>query len=190
MKKLLIILAILLIISSVAYADKGSGRAVSREVVEVQEPVVQVIQREAPQPVVQQVVMPRQVQQEPQVVAPQAIQIKDDTDLDALYHDAGCQCVLCRWSNSDNYGVKFGGQFLRGLFNAGTCWVEIPVTTYERTIEGDTPIVDTVVGCSEGIVRTVLRAGSGVIDVGTSWIPWYKNQLIFKSQPTLICEKI
>ncbi|MBN1494009.1 MAG: hypothetical protein JW938_07670 [Candidatus Omnitrophica bacterium] len=189
MKKLVIIISILCLISSVAYADKGAGRAVKREVIEKQvvqeEPQVQVIEREAPRPVQQERIVtpaPMPVQQAP------VVQQKAEPDFDALYHEVGCTCALCEWCASDNYGVKFGGQFLRGLLNAATCWVEIPVTTYERSVNGTTPFIDPVTGLAEGSARTVLRAASGVIDVATSWIPMYKNQLIFKSKPTLICD--
>ncbi|MFC1809618.1 hypothetical protein ACFL3D_05830, partial [Candidatus Omnitrophota bacterium] len=136
-------------------------------------------------------VTPKPIQRTPvqkSAVKPSDIQIKEDEDFDALYHEAGCTCALCEWSNSDNYGVKFGGQFLRGLLNAATCWVELPVTTYQKTMDGDNPFIDPFAGLGEGAARTVGRAASGVLDVATSWVPKYKNQLIFKSKPTLMCD--
>ena len=73
-------------------------------------------------------------------------------------------------AESPQYGRKAGGMLGRGLLNAVTCFVDLIVNTVNETKNGP-PLVGTLTGLARGAGCTVLRAGSGVIDVGTFWVP-------------------
>lgn len=77
-------------------------------------------------------------------------------------------------AQSDNYGRKAGGMFLRGLLNAGSCFVDLIVQTVEGTKSGP-PFIGTVAGIGKGAGCTVLRAASGVVDVATFWVPGFNG---------------
>ena len=76
------------------------------------------------------------------------------------------------WSaaQSDEYGIKAGGMFGRGLVNFGTCFVDILVQTVEKTQEGPA-FIGTMSGLGSGLGCTALRATSGATDVLTFWVP-------------------
>src|SRR3989338_1381978 len=73
-------------------------------------------------------------------------------------------------AQSPKYGEKFGGMLGRGLLNVVTCFVDIPVQTVNgaKQKKGGSEIVGAISGLATGTVCTVLRAGSGVIDVAGS----------------------
>lgn len=95
-------------------------------------------------------------------------------------------------AESPKYGEKVGGMLGRGLLNAATCFVDIPVQTVNGAKEGDPEFIGAIGGFAKGTACTVLRAASGVIDIAGSWVPGfngvpvsrnYDNCLSFPSQP-------
>ncbi len=83
-------------------------------------------------------------------------------------------------ANSPVYGTKAGGMLGRGLLNAVTCFVDVVVHTVEGTKEGP-PLVGTLTGLGSGIGCTVLRAGSGVLDILTFWVPGFNGFPVSRS---------
>jgi len=83
-------------------------------------------------------------------------------------------------ANSEVYGTKFGGMLGRGLLNAVTCFVDVIVHVVEGSQQGP-PIVGTLTGLGSGIGCTVLRAGSGVLDIATSWVPGFNGFPVSRS---------
>ena len=95
-------------------------------------------------------------------------------------------------AESPKYGEKVGGMLGRGLLNAATCFVDIPVQTVNGAKESSPEFIGAIGGFAKGTVCTILRATSGVIDVAGSWVPGfnglpvsrsYDNCLSFPSQP-------
>lgn len=80
---------------------------------------------------------------------------------------------VLEWAVDDNYLKKFPGMFLRGFSNTGFGWAEI--LTHPIRWSKNAPLgVGTLAGLIVGPVVGVLRTASGVIDLGTFWIPfWY-----------------
>lgn len=78
-------------------------------------------------------------------------------------------------AESPKYGEKAGGMLGRGLLNAVTCFVDIPVQTVKGAQESKPEFIGAVGGFAKGTVCTVLRAASGVIDVATFWIPGFNG---------------
>ena len=83
-------------------------------------------------------------------------------------------------AQSDSYGRKAGGMFGRGLLNAASCFIDLIVQTVDKTKDGP-PIVGTLTGIGSGAACTVLRAGSGVVDVATFWVPGFNGVPVSKS---------
>ena len=83
-------------------------------------------------------------------------------------------------AESDQYGKKFGGMLGRGLLNVATCFVDLVVHTVEETKQGP-PLVGTLTGLGSGTGCMVLRAGSGVVDVATSWVPGFNGFPVSRS---------
>ncbi len=77
-------------------------------------------------------------------------------------------------AKSDQYGKKAGGMLGRGLVNAATCFVDLIVQTVNGTQDGP-PFVGTLTGLGGGLACTALRATSGVLDVGTFWVPGFNG---------------
>lgn len=77
-------------------------------------------------------------------------------------------------AESPQYGRKFGGMVGRGLLNVATCFVDLLVNVVNETRQGP-PFVGTLVGVAKGAGCTVLRAGSGVVDVATFWVPGFNG---------------
>ncbi|MBI4598277.1 MAG: exosortase system-associated protein, TIGR04073 family [Candidatus Omnitrophica bacterium] len=77
-------------------------------------------------------------------------------------------------AESSVYSRKAGGMLGRGLLNAATCFVDLLVNTVNGTKSGP-PLVGTLTGVAKGAGCTVLRAGSGVIDVATFWVPGFNG---------------
>ena len=59
----------------------------------------------------------------------------------------------------------------RGLLNVVTCFVDMPVQMVKGAQESKPEFMGAIGGFAKGAACTVLRAGSGVIDVATFWIP-------------------
>lgn len=83
-------------------------------------------------------------------------------------------------AQSEHYGKKAGGMLGRGLINAATCFVDLLVQTVEGTKVGP-PFVGTLTGLGGGIGCTALRATSGVLDVGTFWVPGFNGFPVARS---------
>ena len=83
-------------------------------------------------------------------------------------------------AESEKYGPKAGGMLGRGLLNAASCFVDVIVQTVEGTQEGE-PFVGTLAGFGGGLACTVLRAGSGVVDVATFWVPNFNGFPVSRS---------
>ncbi len=77
-------------------------------------------------------------------------------------------------AESPQYGRKFGGMIGRGLLNVSTCFVDLLVNVVNETRNGPA-LVGTLVGVGKGAGCTVLRAGSGVVDVATFWVPGFNG---------------
>lgn len=78
-------------------------------------------------------------------------------------------------AESPKYGEKAGGMLGRGILNAATCFVDIPVQTVNGAKEGRPEFLGAVGGFAKGAVCTVLRAASGVIDVAGFWVPGFNG---------------
>lgn len=83
-------------------------------------------------------------------------------------------------ANSDQYGKKAGGMLGRGLVNAASCFVDLVVQTVEKTKQGP-PFVGTLTGIGGGAACTVLRAGSGIVDVASFWVPGFNGVPVSRS---------
>ena len=83
-------------------------------------------------------------------------------------------------AQSEQYGKKAAGMLGRGLINAATCFVDLIQQTVEGTKAGP-PFVGTLTGLGGGIGCTALRATSGVLDVGTFWVPGFNGFPVSRS---------
>lgn len=77
-------------------------------------------------------------------------------------------------AESPQYGQKAGGMLGRGLLNVVTSFVDVLVNIVNETKSGP-PLVGTLVGVAKGVGCGVLRAASGVVDVGTFWVPGFNG---------------
>lgn len=77
-------------------------------------------------------------------------------------------------AESPKYGRKAGGMIGRGLINVVTSPVDLIAQTVDKTKSGP-PLVGTLAGLGSGLGCTVVRAGSGVIDVATFWVPGFNG---------------
>ncbi len=78
-------------------------------------------------------------------------------------------------AESPKYGEKAGGMLGRGLLNAVTCFVDIPVQTVQGAKKNKPEFIGAVGGFATGTVCTILRAASGVLDVATFWVPGFNG---------------
>lgn len=78
-------------------------------------------------------------------------------------------------AESNKYGEKAGGMFVRGILNAASCFVDMPVGAVKGAKSGSNQVMGAVGGFASGAMCTVLRAASGVLDVATFWIPAYNG---------------
>ena len=74
-------------------------------------------------------------------------------------------------ADSPQYGEKAGGMLGRGLLNVVSCPVDIPVQMVNGAKKNKPEFVGAVSGLATGALCTIMRAGSGIIDVATFWIP-------------------
>ena len=77
-------------------------------------------------------------------------------------------------AESAEYGRKFGGMIGRGLINVGTSFVDVLVNVVNETKAGP-PFVGTLTGLAKGVGCGTLRAGSGVVDLTTFWVPGFNG---------------
>ncbi|MDP3919979.1 MAG: hypothetical protein Q8R76_04135 [Candidatus Omnitrophota bacterium] len=98
----------------------------------------------------------------------------------ALMPLAHAQETVWEMAESGQYGHKVAGMLGRGLINVATCFVDLIVQTVEGTQEGP-PVVGTLTGLGGGIACTALRAGSGVVDVATFWVPDFNGLPVARS---------
>lgn len=84
-------------------------------------------------------------------------------------------------ADSPKYGEKAGGMLGRGLLNVVSCPVDIPVQMVAGAKKNKPEFVGAVGGLATGAVCTILRAGSGIIDVATFWIPNFHGLPVSRS---------
>ena len=84
-------------------------------------------------------------------------------------------------AQSPKYKEKAGGMLARGILNAATCFVDIPVQTVKGAQEGQPEFIGAVGGFAKGSVCTILRAASGVLDVAGFWIPGFNGLPVSRS---------
>ncbi len=84
-------------------------------------------------------------------------------------------------AQSPKYGEKAGGMLGRGLLNAVTCFVDIPVQTVAGAKKNKPEFIGAVGGFATGTVCTILRAASGIIDVATFWVPGFNGLPVSRS---------
>ena len=84
-------------------------------------------------------------------------------------------------ADSPKYGEKLGGMLGRGLLNVATCFVDMPVQMVKGAQETKPEFIGAIGGFAKGAACTVIRAGSGVIDVATSWIPGFHGLPVSRS---------
>ncbi len=84
-------------------------------------------------------------------------------------------------ANSPKYGEKAGGMLGRGLLNVVSCPVDIPVQMVAGAKKNKPEFIGAVGGIATGAVCTILRAGSGIIDVVTFWIPGFHGLPVSKT---------
>lgn len=83
-------------------------------------------------------------------------------------------------AESPSYGRKAAGMVGRGLVNVVTSPVDLIVQTVDKTKSGP-PIIGTLAGLGSGLGCTVVRAGSGIIDVATFWVPSFNGIPVSRS---------
>jgi putative exosortase-associated protein (TIGR04073 family) len=88
---------------------------------------------------------------------------------------------LWEMAQSKQYGEKAPGMLGRGIFNAATCFVDIPVQIVKGSQKGKPEFVGAMGGLATGSLCTVLRAASGVVDVATFWIPGFNGLPVNRS---------
>ena len=84
-------------------------------------------------------------------------------------------------AQSKSYGEKAGGMLGRGLLNAVTCFVDIPVQMVAGAKKTKPEFVGAVGGFATGVLCTILRAASGVLDVATFWVPGFNGIPVSRS---------
>ena len=84
-------------------------------------------------------------------------------------------------SESPVYKEKAAGMFGRGLLNVATSFIDMPVQLVAGASTADNPFLGTVGGFASGAACTVLRAGSGVIDVASFWVPGFHGVPVSRS---------
>lgn len=77
-------------------------------------------------------------------------------------------------AESSQYGRKAGGMLGRGLLNVTTSFVDVLVNLVNETKAGP-PFVGTLTGIAKGTGCTILRAGSGAVDLVTFWVPGFNG---------------
>lgn len=90
-------------------------------------------------------------------------------------------------AESDQYGTKAGGMLGRGFINAASCFVDLFVQTVEKTQDGP-PLVGTLTGIGAGAGCTVLRAGSGILDVASFWVPGFNGIPVSRSYSNCLAQ--
>ena len=77
-------------------------------------------------------------------------------------------------AESPYYKEKLGGMIGRGVINVGTFFVDLLVNTVNETKAGP-PLIGTMTGLAKGVGCSVLRLGSGAVDVTTFWVPGFNG---------------
>ena len=83
-------------------------------------------------------------------------------------------------AESPKYGRKALGMVGRGLVNIVTSPVDIIAQTVDKTKSGP-PIIGTLAGLGSGLGCTVLRIGSGAVDIVTFWVPNFNGFPVARS---------
>ena len=77
-------------------------------------------------------------------------------------------------AESQQYGTKAGGMLGRGVLNVATSFMDLIVNVVNETKAGP-PLVGTLTGVAKGAGCSVLRLGSGIVDVATFWVPGFNG---------------
>ncbi len=78
---------------------------------------------------------------------------------------------VCTRTTSDNWGVKTGSQLVRGVANAGGCWMEMVRQPMKETKAGG----NILVGVGKGVGHTCLRLVKGGAEIITAPLPKAKD---------------
>jgi len=65
----------------------------------------------------------------------------------------------------------------RGVVNVLTCWLEIPVTVFEDSVDIN-PLFGGTFGIVHGCGRTLYRAGAGIVDIVLFPFPPFDDHII------------
>jgi putative exosortase-associated protein (TIGR04073 family) len=84
-------------------------------------------------------------------------------------------------ADSPKYGEKAGGMFVRGVINAASCFVDMPVGAVKGAQKENNQFMGAIGGFATGAMCTILRAASGVIDVATFWVPGFNGLPVCRS---------
>ena len=77
-------------------------------------------------------------------------------------------------AESPIYKEKAGGMIGRGAINVVTSFVDTLVNVVNETKAGP-PFIGTLVGVVKGVSCSVLRVGSGAVDLVTFWVPGFNG---------------
>jgi putative exosortase-associated protein (TIGR04073 family) len=83
-------------------------------------------------------------------------------------------------AESDQYGEKAGGMVGRGLLNVVTSPIDIPAATVHGAQTRKPALGGGVSGFFMGAGCTILRAGSGILDVAFFWVPDFNGLPVSK----------
>ena len=92
-----------------------------------------------------------------------------DWDTGRGRHDA-----VVRWAAGDSYYLKTVGMFGRGVSNTVAGWSEFFLQPI-RWSKNSPVVVGQVNGLAMGLLMGTLRTLSGVVDITTCWIPWWRG---------------
>lgn len=85
---------------------------------------------------------------------------------------SSANCPVCSRTTSDNWGVKTGSQFARGVANAGGCWLELAHQPMKEMREGTH---NPLIGVAKGIGHTFIRLAKGAGEILTAPMPKAKD---------------
>lgn len=80
-------------------------------------------------------------------------------------------CAICEGTKSDNHLTKTGCQLVRGVTNAGGCWLELANQPRKEMAGGG----NVLVGVGKGIGHTCLRLVKGCAEIVTAPMPHAKD---------------
>lgn len=90
-------------------------------------------------------------------------------------------------AESPVYKEKMGGMIGRGVINVATFFVDLMVHTVNETKAGP-PFIGTLTGLASGAGCSVLRFGSGAVDVLMFWVPGFNGFAVSDSYVNCVGE--